>query len=301
MSVEELSVSNEKLRNQIHELKEEVACLDTENRELLNENRCIKDQNQHLQATAGKFKATMEQMQKKVEDIRERMDEAQMRIEELENQNKSLLKGNEELNKELQEVSFQMALFQDYKEAQEKDLLEMQNLSTEVRKHLKTLEDKLDETERNYYREKRLSCHLQEKVAALLLLRESQRKGIKDLQAQLETSVQQATIMRLDEENRVQVGSLMHEVVEAKLVDVALNKSKMRRVMQWLCKLGKILVILVVGCSVLLFLIFMYTYFYNEEFISDMLQVFLSEENITKLAQGLSYYLTWRNEGLLPF
>ncbi|XP_078246343.1 uncharacterized protein LOC144588105 [Pogona vitticeps] len=301
MSVEELSTNNQNLRQQIGELRETVACLDSENRELLVENGCIKDQNRCLQSAADRFKAMIEETQKKVEDIRGRMDVAHQKIHELEVQNQSLVDANKELSRELQEVSSQMALFRDYKAAQEKDLLEMQNLSAEVRKYLKFLEERLEETERQYHLEKSRSSELRDKVSALLQLRETQRKDIKDLQAQLETCVQQATILRLDQENRLQLGSLMHEIVEAKLVDVALNQSKTRKVLQWLWSLGKVLVILVVGCSILLFLVLTYTYFFNQGFISETLLLFLSEQNIEKIAQGFSHYLIWRNEGLLPF
>ncbi|XP_061485719.1 transmembrane and coiled-coil domain-containing protein 5B-like [Rhineura floridana] len=300
-SVEDLSLANENLRCQINDLRETVACLDSENQELLKENRCIKDHNRSLQGTADTFKATMEEMQKKVEDIRERMDHANMKIHELDIQNKSLVKANEELNKELHEVSSQVALFQDYKAAQEKDLLEMQNLSAEVKKYLKSLEERLEETEHHYHAEKSHSSQLKEKVGTLLQLRQNQRNDIKDLQAQLETCVQQATILRLDQENRVQMGSLMHEIVEAKLVDVALNRSKSRKAMYWLWKLGKFLTILVLGCILLLVLALSYTYFFNQQFIAETVLVFLSEQNINKIVQGFAHYLTWRNDGLLPF
>ncbi|XP_053167105.1 centromere protein F-like [Hemicordylus capensis] len=301
MALEELSLINDNLRGQIHDLRETLACLDTENQELLTANRRIKDQNRSLQDIADEFKATMEEMQKKVEDIRERMDGANAKIHHLEVQNKLLVKSNEELNKELHEVSCQMALFEDYKAAQEKDLLEMQNLSTEVKKYLKTLEERLEETEQHFHVEKCHSSQLRERVGALLQLRETQRKDIRDLQGQLEMSVQRATFLRLDQENRVQVGSLMHEIVEAKLVDVALNRSKKRKVMHWMWNVAKLMAILVFFCALLLGLALLYTYFINQEFISESIVMFFSDENIEKMERILSHYLNWRNDGLLPF
>ncbi|KAJ7319751.1 hypothetical protein JRQ81_019262 [Phrynocephalus forsythii] len=301
MSAEDLSASNENLRQQIGELSEDVACLDTDNQELLVESKCIKDRNRLLQSSADQFKATMEEMQKKVEDIRGRVEAAQQKIHQLEVQNWALVEANKELRRELHEVLSQVALFRDYKAAQEEDLLEMRKLSDEVKKHLKSLELRRDEAEHRYRLEKSQSSQLQDRVSTLLQLRETKRQDIKDLQAQLESCVQQATVLRLDQENRLQMGSLMHEIVEAKLVDVALNQSKTKKVLQWLWTLGKVLLILVVGCSVLLFLVLTYTYFFNEEFISETLLLFLSEQNIEKIARGLSHYLIWRNNGLLPF
>ncbi|XP_066475560.1 transmembrane and coiled-coil domain-containing protein 5B-like [Tiliqua scincoides] len=301
MSLEDLSVANETLRCQISDLRDTVACLDTENQELLKENRSIKDYNQTLLGTADMFKARMEEMQKKVEDIKQRMDEANDKIHNLEVQNKLLVTANEELTKELHEVSYQVALFEDYKAQQEKDLAEMQNLSAEVKKYMRSLEDRLAETEYRYQEARNYSSQLREKVALLLKLRESQRKDIKDLQGELEMCVQQATFLRLDQENRVQIGSLMHEVVEAKLVDVALNRSKSRKVVQWACWLGKILALLVLGCVLLLCLAFLYTHFVNQEFFSETMLMIFSDQNIERIKDLLSHFLTWSNDGLLPY
>ncbi|KAJ6664853.1 hypothetical protein lerEdw1_005825 [Lerista edwardsae] len=301
MSLEELSTANENLRSQISDLRDAVAGFDSENQELLRENRGIKDYNRTLLGTADLFKARMEEMQKKVEDIRQRMDEANGKIHKLEVQNKLLVKSNEELNKELHEVSYQVALFEDYKARQEKDLTEMQNLTAEVKKYMRTLEDRLAETENRYQVAKKHSSQLREKVGMLLQLRESQRKDIRNLQGELESSVQQATFLRLDQENRVQIGSLMHEIVEAKLVDVALNRSKKRKVMQWAWWLVKMLAYLVLGCILLILLCFLYAHFINQEFFSETMVLFFSDQNIEKIRHMFSRFLTWSNNGLLPF
>ncbi|KAF7237913.1 Serine/threonine-protein kinase MRCK gamma [Varanus komodoensis] len=301
MSVEDLTVANENLRSQIIELSETVATLDAENQELLNKNKSNKDENRDLHEIADRLKASMEEMQKKVEGIREKMDGANRKIHELEEQNKSLVTSNAELSKELHEVSCQVALFRHYKAAQERDLSEMQTLSAEVKKHLRSLEERLDNTEQHYHVEKDHSSQLKEKVSFLLHLRENQRKDIKDLQAQLETCVQQATFLRLDRENQLQTGSLMHEIMEARLVDVALNNSRQREILHWLGKLGKFLAVLVLGCGLILILAFTYTYFINDKFIVETVRLFLSEQNIERIVLRVSQYLTWKNDGLLPF
>lgn len=300
-SVEELSVANDTLRSQITDLRETVACLDIENQELLKENRNLKNKNKCLQETADEFKNMMEELQKNVDAVRESVATSHGKIHHLEVQNSSLAKVNEELNKELREVSEQVAHFTNYKVAQERDLLDMQNLSTEVKKYLKHLEERLDETQQSYQVQKGHSAQLRDKVALLLQLRESQRQDIKDLQGQLEMSVQQAMFLRLDQENRVQVGSLMHEVVEAKLVDVAKNKSTKRKVLHWFWKLGKLVLLLVAVCGLLVGMALTYTHYVNHKFISDTILVFFSEQNIEKIVHLLSHYLTWRNNGLLPF
>lgn len=300
-TLEELSAANDALRVEITDLTETVACLDEENQELLKKNKSLEDAKKSLQEVAGGFRATMEEMQKRVEDVREKTHHAHEKISHLELQNKSLVAANEELSRELQEVSSQVAHFEDYKAALQRDLEEMQNLTAEVKKYLRSLEDKLEETEQCYQAEKSHSAHLREKLGELLQIRDDQRKGIKDLQGQVEMSLQQAMIVRVNQENNVQVGSLMHEIVEAQLVDVALNRSRKRKILRWLWRLGKFLALLVFGCGLLLGLAFVYTYFFNQQFISDTILFLLSDENIKKIVEVLSQYLTWRNEGLLPF
>lgn len=299
--METMETTNKALHTEIADLRETVACLDVENQELLKEKNSLKDKNQALQKTADGFRKTMEELQQKVEDVREKIDHAQGKIHHLELQNKSLVKANEELTKELREVSCQVTLFEEYKAAQENDLVEMQTLSVEVKKYLKSLEEKLEETEQWYQEEKKQSAQLREKVGELLQNRENQRKGIKELQGQVEMSVQQAVILRMDQETNVQVGSLMHEIVEARLVDVAMTRSRNRKIMLWLWRLGKFLTILLFGCGLLLGLAFLYTYFFNQQFISNTVLILLSDENIKRLVEALSRYLSWKNEGLLGF
>ncbi|KAL8191280.1 UNVERIFIED_CONTAM: hypothetical protein K2H54_071326 [Gekko kuhli] len=237
----DLSAANEVLRVEIADLRETVACLDVENQDLLKENKSLKDKNKTLQETADGFRTTMEEMQQKVENIREKTDRAHEKVCRLDLQNKSTVKANEELTKELHEVSCQVALLEDYKAAQERDLVDMQNLSVEVKKYLKSLEDKLEETEQRYQAEKSHSVHLREKVGELLLSRENQREGIKELQGQVEMSLQQAMVLRMDQENNVQ------------------------------------------------------------EFISETILVLLGDEKIRQIVEVLSQYLTWKNDGLIPF
>ncbi|XP_007441250.1 transmembrane and coiled-coil domain-containing protein 5B-like [Python bivittatus] len=301
VALEDHSGPNESLRLQIDELRETVACLDSENQDLLKENKGLKDQHRSLQEVADQFKIRMEHLQKIVEDVRERIDSANMMVRQVELQNKTLVKAHEELNKEMHEVTIQVAVFKDYKAVQEKDLEEMRTLSSEVKKYLRGLEDQLAETEHGYHVERSHSGELKEKVTTLLKLREKQRKDIKDLQKELETRVQQATFSRLDQENRVQMGSLMHEVVEAQLVGVARNRSKKRKILRWVWMAAKILMMLVFGCYVLLGLVFAYARFVNPEFISETFLAFVSEENIERIAYSFSQYLNWRNDGLLPF
>ncbi|KAM3837697.1 uncharacterized protein M6D78_009044 [Vipera latastei] len=223
-----------------------------------------------------------------------------MAIQELALQNKSLVKANEDLNEEMHEATSQVAVFKDDKPGQEDDLEEMRNLPSEVQKSLRNLEDKLAKVEHSFHVEKIHSSQLKEKVTDLQKVREDRRKRIKDLQNQQDLCVQQATFVRLDQENQMPAGVLTHELVEARLVGVARTWPKERKVLHWLWTAAKILMMLLFSCCLFLGLVFTYTHFLNPLFISHSLLVLLSDQSIDRLMRRFSPYVEWRNDGLLP-
>ncbi|KAM3837696.1 uncharacterized protein M6D78_009043 [Vipera latastei] len=227
--LEDLSATNKSLRLQVEELRGTLACLDAENQMFLKDKECIKGQQKSLQDTVNDLKSTIEHLQKTVEDIREKLDQANMAIQELALQNKSLVKANEDLNEEMHEATSQVAVFKDDKPGQEDDLEEMRNLPSEVQRSLRNLEDKLAEVEHSFHVEKIHSSQLKEKVTDLQKVREDRRKRIKDLQNQQDLCVQQATFVRLDQENQMPAGILTHELLEARLVGVAGDWPKERK------------------------------------------------------------------------
>ncbi|XP_026535728.1 cerebellar degeneration-related protein 2-like [Notechis scutatus] len=296
--LEDLSATNKSLRLQIEELRGTLACLDAENHMFLQDKNCIKEQQKSLRDTVDCLKSTIEHLQKTVEDIRERLEHANTVIQELALQNKSLMKTNEELNEEIHEATSQVAFFKDDKPAEENNLEEMRNLPSEVQKYLHNLEDKLAKTEHSYHVERIHLSQLKEKVTNLQAVRENRRKHIKELQDQQDLCVQQAMLMRLDQEKQRPTGVLMHEQVEARLVG---DRSKERKVLHWLWMVAKILMMFLFGCSLFLGLVLVYTRFINPLFISDSLLVLLSDQSINRLVHHFSLYLEWRNDGLLPF
>ncbi|KAL7983253.1 hypothetical protein Chor_000129 [Crotalus horridus] len=301
MSLEDLSAINRNLRLQIEELTENITYLDSENQDFLKDKEHIKQQQRCLRETVDDLKSTMEHLQKTVEDIREKLDLANTVIHELVLQNKSLMKANNDLNEEMHEVTSQVAVFKNDKPAHENDLKEMQNLPSEVQKYLRNLEDKLAENEHNYCVEKKQSGQLKEKIATIQKVRENLRKRIKDLQNQRDLCVQQATFVRLDQETQMPSGILMHELVEARLVGVARDRSKKRKVLHCLWVAAKILLLLLFGCCLLVGLVLAYTHFFNPLFISETLVVLLSDQSIDRLVHRFSPFLEQRNDGLLPF
>ncbi|XP_026562560.1 paramyosin-like [Pseudonaja textilis] len=296
--LEDLSATNKSLRLQIEELRGTLACLDAENHMFLQDKNCIKEQQKSLRDTVDCLKSTIEHLQKTVEDIRERLEHANTVIQELALQNKSLVKTNEELNEEMHEATSQVAFFKDDKPAEENNLEEMRNLPSEVQKYLHSLEDKLAKMEHSYHVERIHLSQLKEKVTNLQAVRENRKKHIKELQNQQDLCVQQAMLMRQDQEKQRPTSILMHEQVEARLVR---DRSKERKVLHWLWMVAKILMMFLFGCSLFLGLVLVYTRFINPLFISDSLLVLLSDQSIDRLVHRFSLYLEWRNDGLLPF
>ncbi|XP_013923758.1 PREDICTED: myosin-9-like [Thamnophis sirtalis] len=301
MSLEDLSATNRQFLFQVEELREHVATLDSENQEFLHDKEYIKEQHRCLRETVDHLKSTMEHLQKTVEDIKESLDHVNMAIHELALQNKSLVTANNDLNQEMHEVTSQVAVFKNDKPTHENDLKEMRNLPSEVQKYVRNLEDKLSEMENNYHVEKTQSGQLKEKVMTIQQAREHLRTRIKDLQNQQDLCVQQATFLRLDQENQMPAGILMHELVEARLVGVARDRSKERKILRWLWVAVKVLMLLLFVCCVILGLVLAYTCFFNPLFISDALVGLLSDQSIQKLVHRFSPYLEQKNDGLLPY
>ncbi|KAJ6664864.1 hypothetical protein lerEdw1_005836 [Lerista edwardsae] len=71
--------------------------------------------NHSLQETVEKFKMVMEEMQRKVTTMRLRMDEVYRKINQLEAHERSLVRSNDRLSKELHDLSYQVALFENNK------------------------------------------------------------------------------------------------------------------------------------------------------------------------------------------
>ncbi|KAL8191328.1 UNVERIFIED_CONTAM: hypothetical protein K2H54_072223 [Gekko kuhli] len=299
MAHKELSVAKKALLQvEIADLKETVDCLHIENQDLLKENKSLKDKNKNLQGTADSLRTTVEEMQQKVENVQEKTDHTHRKISHLDLQNKSLAKANEELTEKLHEVLSQVDILEEYKAAQDRDLAEMQDLSVEVKKYLRSLGEKMEEMEQRYQ-----EAQLREKVRELLPIGENQRKGMKDLRGQVEVSFQQAVVLRMEQKKNVQVCSLMHGIAESRLVNMTMNGMR-KNITHWLWRLDKFLAPLAPHFGYgfgfgLLFSVFLYII--NQQFISDIFLTLLGDEDIEQIVGVLSPYLTWKNDGLLHF
>ncbi|XP_039356129.1 paramyosin-like [Mauremys reevesii] len=301
MSIQDLMNANERLRNEIWDLRDTVANLDAENQELIKGNKDTKDLNRGLQTKTDYLKLMVEELQKEVENVREMLELRDGKIKQLELENKNLHRTNKQLTLETYESSCQLSADEEYKFAPEIDLLGTKNITQEIKIYVKHLEGKLEDAEQQRDEERSCSSQLRGTLAELLQIRELQRKDIIQLKGQLEMAMQQAALLRMETEDRAQAGLLLQQRVETKLVEKSLNQSKMSNLLHWLLNLGRLLLILVsclgIGTAVAL----LYTYFVNNYFISDSLLLLFSEHDINMIVEILSRHVTWKNNGPFPF
>ncbi|XP_067389383.1 transmembrane and coiled-coil domain-containing protein 5B-like [Emydura macquarii macquarii] len=278
-----------------------VANLDAENQELTKGNKDTEDLNRGLQTKTECLKTTVEELQKEVENVREMLEQRDGKIKQLELENKNLDRTNKQLTLETYEISCQLSAYEDDKVAPERDLLGTKTVTQEIKSYMRHLEGKLEDTKQQRDQEKRRSSQLRETLIELLQIREVQRKDIIQLKRQLEMSMQQAALLRLENEDRVVAGSLLQERGEAKLVEISRKWSKMRKLLFWLLALGRFLLVLVpclgLGTAVAL----LYTYFVNKYFILESLLLLFNDHDIHMVIEILSRHLTWKNDGLFPF
>uniref|UniRef100_A0A8B9PD50 Uncharacterized protein n=1 Tax=Apteryx owenii TaxID=8824 RepID=A0A8B9PD50_APTOW len=137
-----LSLTNESLQNQIWDLRETAAELDTENQKLLKENEDIKDCNRRLQASADCFKTLIGDLHREVDNARDTLKDRENKIKQIELQNKNLDKINEQLKAEIMEMSCQISL----RACQLRDTLEEFDKLREVqRNHIVQMKGQLEE------------------------------------------------------------------------------------------------------------------------------------------------------------
>nr|XP_006133653.1 involucrin-like [Pelodiscus sinensis]XP_025045665.1 involucrin-like [Pelodiscus sinensis]XP_025045666.1 involucrin-like [Pelodiscus sinensis]XP_025045667.1 involucrin-like [Pelodiscus sinensis] len=301
MSVQDLRSANERLRNEIWDLRDTIANLDAENQELIKGKKDTEALNRGLQTKTESVKLMVEELQKEVESLRAILEQREGKIKQLELENKNLDRNNKQLALETYEISCQISAYEDHAFPPGRDLFETKDLPQEIKGYVKHLEGKLEAAEQQHDVEKHRSSQLRETLAELLQIRERQRKDIIQLRGQLETSMQQAALQRLENKDGVQAGLVLLERVDAKLVEQSLSQSEMSKLPHWLLNLGRFLLILVPCLGIGTALALLYTYFVNPYFIADSLLLLFRDQEINMIIEVLSHHLTWKHDGLFPF
>ncbi|KAG6931047.1 transmembrane and coiled-coil domains 5B [Chelydra serpentina] len=297
--IHNLSITNKNLQNQIWALRETAVELDAENQKLMKENKEIKDQNRRLQARADCFKTLVGDLQREVDNAREVVEGREDKINQLEFQNKYMEKINEQLNMEIMEMACQISAYHSI--YQEKDIYGVRNIIYENKMYLKHLKTNLESEERLYEQEKLETCQLRETLEELDKIGEFQKNDIMQLEGQLVMSTQETALLRVENEDKFQAGSLLRQDAEIKFVENSLDKPKKHNFLCYIWNLLKLLLTLVVWLGLAAALVLLYTYVFNNDFIADSLPLLISDHDLDIIIQILSPYLIWKNDGLLPF
>uniref|UniRef100_A0A8C0JFD1 Uncharacterized protein n=1 Tax=Chelonoidis abingdonii TaxID=106734 RepID=A0A8C0JFD1_CHEAB len=285
--IHNLSIINKNLQNQIWDLRETVVELDAENQKLMKENKEIKDLSRTLQARADCFKTLVGDLQREVDNAREMMEGSEDKINKLEFQNKHLEKINEQLNMEIMEM--------------EKEIYGVRNIIYENKKYLKHLKTSLESEEQLYEQEKLETNQLRETLEELDKIGEFQKNDITQLEGQLVMPTQETALVRVENEDKFQAGSLLRQVAEVKFVENSFHEPKKHNFLCYIWNLLKFLLTLAVWLGFAAALALLFTYVFNNDFIADSLPLLISDHDLDMLIQILSPYLIWKNDGLLPF
>ncbi|XP_064369316.1 transmembrane and coiled-coil domain-containing protein 5B-like [Dromaius novaehollandiae] len=285
-----LSLTNEKLQNQIWDLRETVAELDTENQKLLKENEDIKDWNRRLQASADCFKILIGDLHRDVDNARDTVKDRENKIKQIELQNKNLDKINEQLKAEIMEMSCQISAYQDDKMYQETDTLGERNITYENERYLEHLQIRLEVKEKMYKQEKLRARQLRDTLEEFDKLREFQRNHIVQMKGQLEELGEETALLRVVHENSSLAGSILHEFAEAGLLEDSLPLFKKEKFFCYMWSFLKLLLLVVVCIGL-----------FNNYFTTDTFPLLFNDSELDILIQALHPYLSLKNEGLLPF
>ncbi|XP_013813222.1 uncharacterized protein [Apteryx mantelli] len=285
-----LSLTNESLQNQIWDLRETAAELDTENQKLLKENEDIKDCNRRLQASADCFKTLIGDLHREVDNARDTLKDRENKIKQIELQNKNLDKINEQLKAEIMEMSCQISAYQDDTMYREKDTLGERNIRYENERYLEHLQIKLEVKEKMYEQEKLRACQLRDTLEEFDKLREVQRNHIVQMKGQLEELGEETALLRAVHESSSLAGSLLHEFAEAKLLEDSLPLFTKEKFFCYMWSILRLLLLVVVCVGL-----------FSNYFITDSLPLLFNDSELDILIQALYPYLSLKNEGLLPF
>ncbi|XP_028581421.1 uncharacterized protein LOC114595286 [Podarcis muralis] len=289
-----LTDANGNLKNQIWDLRETAANLDTEKQEILTENRSVKEQNRSLEAKIECFKAMAEDFEKEEEELQGVLRKLEETIAQLESQNTALKGTNKMLRTEIQKVSGHIVLFQDYKATQDQDICRMKQVMEHIVSYFKQLESKIETAEQRFGEEQSEAAELQRTLDELEQIREVQENEILCLKDQLE----EASFMRLEKDESLKVPSLLHEMVQAKLVQDSLAMKS--SLLLLLSKVVWLFLAVAVCLGFLSVLAKVYLFVFNQDLESGS-QALLFTDRLRLLAEVLSPHPMRRSNGLLPF
>ncbi|XP_053166534.1 tropomyosin-like isoform X2 [Hemicordylus capensis] len=294
-AVSRLTETNENLKNEIWDLREMAANLDLEKQEIIIKNKSIKEQNKSLEAKIECFKAMAEDLHNEEEDLQVSLLQLEETLGQLESQNNILKGTNQMLNTEIQRVSSHVICFEDYKATQEQDISHMKQVMEHIVSYFKELEGKIETAQQRYIEEKNQVAELERTLEELEQIREVQENEIACLRDQLE----EASLLRSEMDENVKTPSLLHEMVQAKLVQDSLAVQS-----SVLLFLSKFMWLLLAAALCLVFLsgsVKLYIFMFDEDLETGSRLLLFPDHQFKLLLDVFSPLNSRKPNGLLPF
>lgn len=294
-AVSRLTDANENLRNEIWDLRETAANLDTEKQEIITENKSMKEQNRNLEAKIECFRAMADDFEKEESDLQVTLSQLEETIGQLEAQNKILKGTNKMLKTEIQGVSDRVIVFQDYKALQDQDISRLKQVMENIVGYFKELEVKIETAEQRYSEEQNQVSELKHTLNELEQIQEVQENEINCLKKQLE----ETPPLKSELDESTMAPSLLHEMVQAKLVQDSLAMQN-----SLLFLISKAMWLLLAAIICLGFLsgsVKLYIFMFNKELEPDNKLLLLSDQHLKFFLDVVSPGHAREPNGLLPF
>nr|XP_020666612.1 paramyosin-like [Pogona vitticeps] len=293
-AVSPLTEAKEHLQHEIWELRETAANLDTEKQEIMTENQGMKEENRNLEAKIDCFKAMAEDLQKEEGELQATLRQLEDTILRLEAENQSLNETNQGLRTETQTMSSHVVLFQDYKAMQDHDVSRMKQVMEHIVTYFKQLEGKIETAKQRYMEEQNQTAELKRTLDELEQIREVQENELAGLREQLE----EASLLRSGPGESTNFPSLLHEMVQAKLVQE--SQAMQNCLLLLLSKIMWLLLGLVVCLEFLDIFVKLYLFLFSQDMEAGS-QLLLISDHLSLLTDLLSLHRTRKPSGLLPF
>lgn len=243
---------------------------------LMTESPDIKKLSRSLQDKTNSLKKWVEELAKEVDVILDLVKEKEEKIQVLETESQNLSKINEDLRIKM------MFLFQKQQEKDTRRKSILKNPKADFVPEKDTTYQSRD-TENKVEKDKEPQRSTWQNMAD---------KVIKLVSQMLKSPVQK---------ERIETEDALLEGEEKEAMEEMLLRSKKDKVLHCFWEPFKLWLAGVLCFGLFICLLLVYAYFFNHAFIANMVSLLLNDSCITELAEFLSPFLTWKNNGLLPF
>uniref|UniRef100_A0ACB8FG07 Uncharacterized protein n=1 Tax=Sphaerodactylus townsendi TaxID=933632 RepID=A0ACB8FG07_9SAUR len=286
---------NENLKTEIWDLREIATNLDLEKQEIILENQSIKELNRSLEAKNDCFQGMAEDFCNEEEDLRAKLLQLEETLVGLDFQNQALQETNQMLRAEIQTASRHVDSFLDYQVIQEEDLSRTKQVVEDIMEYFRSLESKVGLTERLYEEEKLQVAELTHTLEELEQIQEVQENEMASLKGQLE----EAALLKFQSEEDAKPPSLLHEMVQAKLMQDSLATQK--TVFRVLSKLLWFLLAATTCVGLMSASVKLCVFMFGKDLGAGSRWLWVLDQSLQLLLEALSPYGSRKPSGLKPF